>query len=76
MLSSTSEVFGNSEDPKVAGNECSMIQFPDEGWGGMKNKPCSEHVQMRKILTRYRHGSRIMRSGTICAGTPVYMERE
>ena len=30
MLSSTSEVFGNSEDPKVAGNECSMIQFPDE----------------------------------------------
>lgn len=30
MLFSTSEVLGNSEDPKVAANECSVIQFPDE----------------------------------------------
>lgn len=30
MLFSTSEVLGNSEDTKVAANECSVIQFPDE----------------------------------------------
>lgn len=30
MLSSTSVVFGNSEDPKVAASECIVIPFPDE----------------------------------------------